>query len=364
MKLYKTYLIKNLFKPLIISLITLIVIIWSSRVVKFMDYIVQDGAGFLSFFKLTLLVLPSLILIILPLAIFLTAILTYDKLIENREIIILKNCGIKKIQLILPLIMLAIFMTCCSYFISLYGGYKSNLKIREIRQDIQNNLSFSMIKDGTFIRFKDIVIYADKKEENIAYNVIIYNKANKKNDGMDILLQAEKAIINKNVITLYNGNFQRFNNNIKQSPEILFFNEYNVNFDDLLNEQNNTTIKRIDSLSLFKLFHILNNYDEYKNEFINKNKIIYEINYRLTFPLMSILMALLSGALILYGAFNRISNYKNLMRTSLLSILSYILLLSLYQKVESNIIFIYILYFMISVIFGISCYLIREKKRI
>ena len=364
MKLYKTYLIKNLFKPLIISLITLIVIIWSSRVVKFMDYIVQDGAGFLSFFKLTLLVLPSLILIILPLAIFLTAILTYDKLIENREIIILKNCGIKKIQLILPLIMLAIFMTCCSYFISLYGGYKSNLKIREIRQDIQNNLSFSMIKDGTFIRFKDIVIYADKKEENIAYNVIIYNKANKKNDGMDILLQAEKAIINKNVITLYNGNFQRFNNDIKQSPEILFFNEYNVNFDDLLNEQNNTTIKRIDSLSLLKLFHILNNYDEYKNEFDNKNKIIYEINYRLTVPLMSILMALLSGALILYGAFNRISNYKNLMRTSLLSILSYILLLSLYQKVESNIIFIYILYFMIFIIFGISCYLIREKKRI
>lgn len=362
--IYKKYLIKNLFKPLIISLITLIVIIWSSRVVKFMDYIVQDGAGFLSFFKLTLLVLPSLVMIILPLAVFLTAILTYDKLIENREIIILKNCGIKKIQLLLPLITLSIIMTIISYFISLYGGYKSNLKIREIRQEIQNNLSFSMIKAGSFIKFKDIVIYADAKDENIAYNIIIYNKANAKSKGKDILVQAEKAEINKNIITLYNGNFQRFDNSIKESPEILFFSEYNINFDNLTNEPNYTTIKRLDSLSTIKLFNILHNYKYYEDEFKSKIEVISELNYRLTFPLTSLIIALLSGSIILHGAFNRLNNRKTLIRTSLTSIISYILLLSLYQKVENGVIFMYILYIMMFAIIILSCYLIRERKRI
>ncbi len=167
MRLYKSYLIKNLFKPFIISVTTLTAIIWSSRIVKFMDYVVQDGAEFLSFFKLTLYVLPSLILMILPLAMFLTTILTYNKLIENREIVILKNCGIKKLQLLSTLIILAIIITIFSYIINLYASYKSNLAIRKLRLEIQNNVSFSIIKDGVFSKFKNLIIYVDKKEDNI-----------------------------------------------------------------------------------------------------------------------------------------------------------------------------------------------------
>lgn len=347
-----------------ISLLTLTGIIWSSRVVKFMDYIVQDGAEFLSFFELTLLVLPSLMMMILPLAVFLTAILTYDKLIENREIIILKNCGIKKIQLLMPLIMLSLVIVAFSYFISLYGGYKSNLKIREIRQNIQNNLSFSMIKEGSFIKFKDIVIYADKKEDNKAYNIIIYNSANTKNDNKNILVQAKSAEINNNIITLFDGSFQRSNDKIDSNPEILFFKEYNVNFDDLMNGNTSSTIKRVDSSSIVKLIDILRNYDKYAVDFPNKNKVIYELNYRLTFPLISVLMALLSGSLVLRGAFNRISNYKNIMITSIISVLVYIIFLSLYQKISSNIIYVYILYSFMFLILIVSGFLIREKKKI
>ncbi len=362
MKIYKGYLIKNLFKPLIVSLITLTAIIWSSRVVKFMDYIVQDGADFLSFFKLTMYVLPSLVLMILPLTIFLTTILTYNKLIENREIIILKNCGVKKIQLLSPLITLSIFLAVFSYFISLYGGYRSNLEIRKIRSNIQNNISFAIIKEGVFTNFKNFVIYADRIEDNKAYNIIIYNRSEDITKEKNLLLQAQASELNGNVITLYNGNLQRFTNNYNEGPEIVFFKEYNTDFQEISGETNNV-ILRLDSFSTIRLINMLMDLHQYKN-FFDKNKIIYEVNYRLTFPLTIIVMAFLSGSLMLESTFNRISTSKITLKTSIASMSVYIIMLSLYQKVADNIIFLYILYIFIAIVLFFSLNLIKEKKTI
>ncbi|MDD2840458.1 MAG: LptF/LptG family permease [Rickettsiales bacterium] len=362
MRLYKKYLIGNLFKPLIVSLTTLVLIIWSSRVVKFMDYVVEDGAKFASFFKLTLLILPSLVLTILPLTIFLTVILTYNKLIENREIIILKNCGIKKSQLLNPLIVLAAIIVVFSYFISLYGSYKSSLMVRELKQEIQNNISFSMVKEGSFIKFKNIVIYADKKDKNKIFNVLIYNQA-KTEEKKNFLLQAKMAEINANIITLYDGNFQQFTSNYEKAPEIVFFKKYYINLDDLINEQN-VSIFKTDSVSTLELIKIIKNYDDYKQFFPNKNKVIYELNYRLTFPLLSIIIAFLSGSLMLEATFNRVSNSKILLKTSIISGSVYIILLSLYQKVADGLIFLYILYVCIMLLLLLSFIMIRERNNV
>ena len=360
MKLYKKYLISNLFKPLILFFATLILIIWSSKVVNFMDYIVEDGADFFSFFKLTTLILPTLTLTILPLTIFLTTILTYNKFIENREIIILKNCGIKKSQLLSPLIFLAIFITIIGYFFSLYGIYKSNMMVRELRQEIQNNISFSMIKEGSFVKFKNIVIYADKKDKNNAYNVLIYNQAKNINEK-NYILQANMAKIEGNIITLYNGNFQQFTFDKTKSPEILFFDKYFIDINDLI-ENKNIVINRLDSISTLKLFDVLKNYNDYKNIYPNKNKLFYEVNYRFGFPLISIIVALLTGALMLEATFNRVSNTKLLLKASIFGGGSYIILLSLFQKVADGIQFLYILYIFFVILLIISFRLIKEKK--
>lgn len=325
-----------------------------------MDYLVEDGAEFVSFFKLTLLILPSLVLMILPLTVFLTAILTYNKLIENREIVILRNCGIKKSQLLNPLIVLSVVIVIFSYFISLYGSYKSNLMIRELRQEIQDNISFSMVKEGSFAKFKNIVIYADKKDKNKAYNILIYNEGKAQNDK-NFLLQAKLAEINADIITLYDGNIQQFSFDYSDSPEIVFFKKYYVNLNSLI-DGSISSVVRTDSASTLELVKVIKNYDEYKTLFPNKNKVIYEINYRLTFPLLSIIIALLSGSLMLEATFNRVSNSKILLKTSIISGSVYIVLLSLYQKVADSLIFLYILYICIAILLFLSFKMVKEKK--
>lgn len=362
MKIYKKYLIKNLFKPLVVSLLTLTIMIWGTRVVRYMSYISEDGANFFSFISLTLLILPSLVLMIFPLTIFLTTVLTYNKMIENREIVILKNCGIKKIQLLNPLLILSIIICVLSYGFSLYGAYRSNLAIRHFKQDIESNMSLAVIKEGVFSKFRNVVMYADKKDDNMIYNMMIYNSSNKSGEK-NIILQAERAVIDGNIINLYNGNFQQFDNNYRNAPEIFFFDEYNVMFDEFM-EPKDQKIMKPDSISTIELFKVISNYENYSHIFPNKNKLIYEINYRLFLPILSIVMALLSGSIMLEGSFNRINSSRLMILTSIISILVYVILLSLYQKVADGVLFLYILYSLIAIIVGVSIYLIREKKTI
>ena len=106
----------------------------------------------------------------------------------------------------------------------------------------------------------------------------------------------------------------------------------------------------------------MKNYDDYKNIYPNKNKLIYEINYRISFPLISIIVALLTGALMLEATFNRVSNAKLLLKASIFGGGSYIISLSLFQKVADGIQFLYILYIFFVILLIISFRLIKEKK--
>ena len=242
------------------------------------------------------------------------------------------------------------------YVISIYVMYKSNLTMIKIRNDIKNNLSISLIKDGVFAEFQNITIYSDSKKENKAYNIMIYQKSTKK-DEKNILLQAQSAVINANIITLYNGNFQNFDTQHNNNPNILFFDEYSIDFNELSMDESKMKI-RIDSLSTIELFKLLKN----KND--SYNNILFELNYRLGFPLLAIIIPLFSGSIILNEAFNRVSTNRTLIKSGIISLLSYIISLFLFYKIKNNPLFIYVLYFTITLIFLYSLYLIKERKNI
>ena len=125
MKLYKNYIFVNLVKPLLVSAFIITGVIWLTRSVRFLKYITEDGVRLSVFLQLSLYVLPSLLLIVIPLSVFLAAIVTYNKLIEDREVVILQGAGIRKISLMMPAIIAAFLATIFCYFLTLFLLYLS-----------------------------------------------------------------------------------------------------------------------------------------------------------------------------------------------------------------------------------------------
>jgi lipopolysaccharide export system permease protein len=373
MFIYKKYFIINLLKPLFASIFVLCAIIWTTRLNLYLYLITKGGVATFDIVKISFYVLCPVILIVLPIATVLTIILTYNKMIETREIFIFKNCGLTKYQLIKPAINLSIIMTIIAYSLSLFGVNRSYYKIFEIKRKMYNNISLNVLKEGVFTEFQNFSFYVDKKNDNEFENIVIRKKDKKE----ELFLQAQKATLYFNNVKLYNGTIHKTTID-KKSPDILFFKEYVTNIDNLLEIDSVDFYYKVSNIPTLKLLEVMSGFPKIKSKekeekyFLdlkknkigidNKKAIISEINYRFFFPITCFVLTIFSGALMLNNSFNRVSNIKTIIKTTLTAGFLFLIIIYLFKNINDNLYYIYILHFIILSTFIVSFFLIREDR--
>ena len=84
----------------LLILFTISIIIWVLQAVNFLDFVIEDGHGFLVYFNYTLLSFPKILSRIFPFAVFLAFTYIILKYENKNELVIFWNFGIKKIDFI------------------------------------------------------------------------------------------------------------------------------------------------------------------------------------------------------------------------------------------------------------------------
>ena len=87
-------------KFFLLTLLTISTIIWVLQAVNYLDFVIEDGHGFLVYFKYTLLSFPKIISKAFPIAVFLAFSYIFLKYENRNELVIFWNFGIKKINFI------------------------------------------------------------------------------------------------------------------------------------------------------------------------------------------------------------------------------------------------------------------------
>jgi len=354
----------NLAKPLLVSTFTLAGVLWLTRAIRFLKYITEDGVRLSVFLKLSVFILPSLLLVIIPLSVFLTAIITYDTLMKDREIVILQGTGVKKISLMSPAMTIASIAVVVCYLITLFFMPFANRGIRKIREDIKNNYSSIMLEANSFNTLRNITIYArDKDEDGNLYGVLIYDNKNQDTtlesgeNQKHTLIYAKKGYVRKSMLELFNGNLQKFNNVNDEIPLILYFDNYFIN----LSEYSVKKIKFVLKLSdmyISELFRIYRKGDE----LFTKPQIFAEISYRLTFPLFSMILTLIGSSFILYGGFSRRGKNRNIVNSSVVVVAFFLFSMYLYKLAETASFANYVLYTLMLGAVVVSFIMIRDFK--
>jgi len=347
-------------KPLLVSTFTLAGVLWLTRAIRFLKYITEDGVKVSVFLKLSIYILPSLLLIIIPLSVFLTAIITYNKLIENRELIILQGTGLKKFSLLTPAMSVASMAVIFCYFTTLFFMPFANRGIRQIREDIKNNYSSIMLEEGAFNKLRNITIYTKDKDNNGNLSgVLIYDNQlySDSKDTKHTLIYAKKGLVNANTLELFNGNIQKFNNINNEIPEFLYFDNYQLNLNEYSLKKINFVLKLSD-MYIHELFKIYKDGDI----FFTKQQILAETNYRFIFPLFSMILTLIGSSFILYGGFKRTGKNKNIINSSIAVIIFFLITMYLFKISENTMIAIYALYFLMILSIIISFILIKDSN--
>ncbi len=291
-----------------------IIVMWLIIALKFIEYVTTNGLDIKNFFKLTSLLIPTLIPSLTPITLSLACIIVYHKLSNDNELIIIKSSGFSKVQILKPALLLSIFVALINLMLNLYLSPLSKNTFKENQKELREDIARVAFKEGRFSNlFQDITIYIEKVEdENNFKHIFVYDNRNKKDPATYIAKKAE-LIQNdlQNKVILRNGNRQIINKKNSQLS-IIKFEEYEVNLDNLIKDDNKERIKEPEEMFVNELWdkkHLTSGrYDQnqIKSMIIEGHKRIIDPIYCIIFTLIS-LTFLLKDNLILQSTLKKTS---------------------------------------------------------
>ena len=117
---YNKYIIKHLVHSLLLITFSLTSIVWLTQALRFVEFIVNQGVSITIFLHLTALLVPSLLLMILPPALFCAVLFTYNKLTSDSELVVMQSMGLSCWQLARPALIVAFVTMLITYAIAMY----------------------------------------------------------------------------------------------------------------------------------------------------------------------------------------------------------------------------------------------------
>ena len=183
-------------------------IIWVLQAVNYLDFVVEDGHGFIVYFKYTLLNFPKIISRIFPFAVFLSFTYILLKYENKNELVIFWNFGIKKIDFINFFIKLSFIFVLISLLLNAIISPYSQNKARSFIRSSDLDFFESILKPKKFIdTVKNLTIYFDKKNEiGELENIFLKDNTNKSDYK---IIFAKKGIFefrgDRKILVLYNG---------------------------------------------------------------------------------------------------------------------------------------------------------------
>ena len=299
---YERYLFFHLLGPLLLITLSLTGIIWLTQVLRFVDFMLNRGLAFSDFCYLTGLMLPTLLLVIIPISLGIAVIYTINRLTSDSELIVLQAVGIRKLQLVRPILAMGVFATLLCYALSLYLMPIANEKFQDIRTFFRDKYASVLLEEEVFNSPVDgITVFVRQRDpDNTLHNILLHDNSKPKET---VTLLADRGRIEQTPT----GPRFYLTHGVRQTlrdgrVNWLSFENYvlDVAFYSKNAERKHTPEER----TIRELFH---------NDGLNeKDAQAYraEAHYRLTWPLFNLMLPLAAGAILFSGYFNRRGQWR------------------------------------------------------
>ena len=144
------YILKQATWPLIMFTAVLTLLVWLTQSLQMLDLLINRQQSGGTFFLMTLYVMPSLLTVILPFALFCASLYALQRLSTDSELVVMGAAGVSPWAIAKPMLILALIAAAINMMLNLYlmpAGYRQMKdRVFEIRTDIASN----MIRDGQF----------------------------------------------------------------------------------------------------------------------------------------------------------------------------------------------------------------------
>src|SRR6201996_2709603 len=134
------YVLGQLLGPVALLTLLMTCVIWLTQFPRLLDLVINRGQSAPTFIYLTLLLLPTLLVIILPIAFFFGTLFTLSRLNGDSELVVMASAGYSQRQLATPVFLAAAIVMVVTWLCALWlmplGERALSAKEVDIRADI------------------------------------------------------------------------------------------------------------------------------------------------------------------------------------------------------------------------------------
>jgi lipopolysaccharide export system permease protein len=279
---------------------TLTCVVWLTQSLRFIEMIVNRGLSAPLFVYFTLLLLPTFLTIILPIALFAATLFVYNRLLSDSELVVMRAGGCSQYVLAKPALVLTMLVTAACFLLTTYLMPSAYREFKGLQNTLRNSFPTVLLQEGVFNNVAaGVTVYVRRREANGELSGIIVHDS--RDAARPVTMMAERGRIvsgtNGPRVVMAVGNRQQVDAK-DGGLSLLYFERYSFDIGTLSNVKGPHWREPRERF-LHELFN-LEPRDEWK-----ANKLYMEGHHRLAQPLLAIAFTLVALALLLSGDFNR-----------------------------------------------------------
>ncbi len=294
------YIFRQVLLALVVATGGLTALIWLTQSLRFVDLVVNRGLSFVVFIQLTGLLIPSFIVIILPITTYVVIQFVYQRMATDRELTVMRAAGLSPWALARPALAVALLATIAGYGLSVWGVPASLRDFKQYQWEIRSRLAAFLLQDGVFTPLSDkLTVYIRSRDPDGTLHGILVDDARDPTAHATILAERGRLIDSPSGprVLLLNGSRQEIDHQTGRL-DMLTFKQNEID----LAEATKDDAARPADMSEVPLKDLLNPHPLFERD---RPKWIAEAHKRLSGPLTTMSYAMVGLFSALGGMFRR-----------------------------------------------------------
>lgn len=242
MKGLSLYIVRQIVGPFAFFTVALTILVWITQSLRVLDVIINQGQSAGTFIQLAMFLLPSLMGLLLPVAVFCAVVFAVHRLQSESELVVMWSAGFGRWDVVRPILLVCLFVTMLVYLFNVYLMPAGMRAFKDRVFEIRGDLVAVLLREGNFTTpFDKMTVYVREIDNSgVIHNIFVHDT--RKPNEPETYIAAKGQIVRTDEgprLLMWNGNVHKFTDTGRLA--ILNFTQYTLDLSQFAGEMGGQT---------------------------------------------------------------------------------------------------------------------------
>ena len=228
MKLIERYIFLRIASATLLTFISLGAMVWLSQALRQFDLVTANGQAITTFFQVSALLIPVLIVIVFPVSLLIAVIYAFTSLNNDSELVVINASGARQMALLKPVLIIGFIATLVVGSMTLYFAPLALSTWQVLITNVRGNIITSFMREGDFVSLSPKLTFhmRSRNQDGSLRGIFV---SDDRDPEKTVTYLAEKGAILDNPLGVFlimgNGTIQQ-RSKVDQSISMIEFSSY------------------------------------------------------------------------------------------------------------------------------------------